>query len=205
MDDDIVLDFAVPERLVGIGVRQASKRLDLDHLLPHAEVLRREEALWPRLRGELLRRKTADEPVKTLLHGVAYWVQEVGPDYVYLRTDRGRGKSHRINADEIQDKNTEKYVGKRAAHIRLAGHSGLGKGVRTPSPSTATNHWYLNATRPQGPKPPRGGASYRRHKNFCHRHLDGRRIYEPTQGPYRFYIRRESSVIFSLLRGEYDP
>ncbi len=113
VDDDIVLDFAVPERLVGIGVRQASKRLDLDHLLPHAEVLRREEALWPRLRGELLRRKTADEPVKTLLHGVAYWVQEVGPDYVYLRTDRGRGKSHRINADEIQDKNTEKYVGKR--------------------------------------------------------------------------------------------
>lgn len=39
VDEDIVLDFDADERLVGIEVLDASKRLDLKHLLPDAEVL----------------------------------------------------------------------------------------------------------------------------------------------------------------------
>jgi len=38
VDEDIALDFDAQERLVGIEVLDASKRLDLKHLLPQAEI-----------------------------------------------------------------------------------------------------------------------------------------------------------------------
>ena len=40
LDHDIYLDFDADERLVGIEVLAASKRLDLKHLLTEAEVLK---------------------------------------------------------------------------------------------------------------------------------------------------------------------
>ena len=39
VDDDIILDFDIERRLVGIEVLDASKRLDLKHLLPQTQIL----------------------------------------------------------------------------------------------------------------------------------------------------------------------
>ena len=39
VDDDIALNFDDQERLVGVEVLAASKRLDLKHLLPQAQIL----------------------------------------------------------------------------------------------------------------------------------------------------------------------
>ena len=39
VDDDIALDFDEQERLMGIEILEASKRLDLDYMLPMAERL----------------------------------------------------------------------------------------------------------------------------------------------------------------------
>ncbi len=44
IDEDINLDFDAKMRLVGIEVLDASKRLDLKHLLPQAEILRQPKA-----------------------------------------------------------------------------------------------------------------------------------------------------------------
>jgi uncharacterized protein YuzE len=44
IDGDIALDFDVEERLVGVEVLEASKRLDLEHLLPFAELLGQKES-----------------------------------------------------------------------------------------------------------------------------------------------------------------
>ena len=43
VDDDIALNLDSKKRLVGIEVLDASKRLDLKHLLSHAEVLEKAE------------------------------------------------------------------------------------------------------------------------------------------------------------------
>ena len=43
VDDDIALNLDAKKRLVGIEVLDVSKRLDLKHLLPHAEVLEKAE------------------------------------------------------------------------------------------------------------------------------------------------------------------
>ena len=39
VEEDIALDFDADERLVGIEVLDASKRLDLKHLLPYTQML----------------------------------------------------------------------------------------------------------------------------------------------------------------------
>ena len=56
---------------------------------------------WAKTRIELLRRKAAGEPVRTPVRGVKNWIDEVGPDYVVVRsalTERPR----KITARQIE-------------------------------------------------------------------------------------------------------
>lgn len=87
VDGDINLDFDVAERLVGVEVLDASKRLDIDYLLPFLEIIGREEPGWRQLRVKLLRYKQAGTPVKTKTRGTKNWVEEVGRNHVSLRRD----------------------------------------------------------------------------------------------------------------------
>jgi len=43
---------------------------------------------WETLRAELMKRKEANEPVKTLVQGLPNWIEEVGEDYVVVRSER---------------------------------------------------------------------------------------------------------------------
>jgi len=86
VDHDIYLDFDEWGRLVGVEVLEASKRLDLNYLLPVAERLDERSLVWYKLRDELLRRKKAGEPVETLIQKIPNWIVEVGDDYVVVRS-----------------------------------------------------------------------------------------------------------------------
>lgn len=66
VDSDINLDFDVADRLMGIEVLDASKRLDLEYLLPYLEIIGREEPGWTKLRVKLLRYKQEGRPLLTL-------------------------------------------------------------------------------------------------------------------------------------------
>ena len=120
VDQDINLDFDVGNRLIGIEVLDASKRLDLEYLAPLIENIGRTEPGWPKLRRELLRRKHAGEPVKTRVRRIRNWVKEVGDDYVILLSEQSRqGHTRTITRDEIYDKDLEKHIGKRRIIIAL--------------------------------------------------------------------------------------
>jgi hypothetical protein len=43
---------------------------------------------WNEIRKELLRRKAAGEPVETLVYRVSNWIDEVGDEYVVVRSER---------------------------------------------------------------------------------------------------------------------
>ena len=102
IDDDIALNFDKADRLVGIEVLDASKRLDLGVLFPvdvskgssrlRTPTLRArvaEEPIdWDQLIEPLLARKEAGVPVRTLERGAKNWVEEVGEDYVVMRRDK---------------------------------------------------------------------------------------------------------------------
>jgi len=119
VNDDVYVDFDVQGRLVGVEVLDASKRLDLDYLLPVCEILGGEERRWHKLRVELLRRKQADLPVETVVQHVKNWIQEVGENYVVVRSER-TGKCRTITRQEIEDEDTEKYIIMRKSRIILA-------------------------------------------------------------------------------------
>ena len=99
VDDDIALNMDEQDRLVGIEVLDASKRLDLRHLLPvdaasgpNGAISPWEgpvtESLWDRLRLELTRRKEAGTPVETLDRHRKNWIEEVGDDYIIVRREK---------------------------------------------------------------------------------------------------------------------
>ena len=120
IDQDINLDVDVANRLIGIEVLDASKRLDLEYLAPLVENIGRTEPGWPKLRRELLRRKHAGEPVKTRVRRIRNWVKEVGDDYVILLSEKSRqGNTRTISRDEIYAKDLEKHIGKRRIIIAL--------------------------------------------------------------------------------------
>ena len=120
VDQDINLDVDVANRLIGIEVLDASKRLDLEYLAPLIENIGRIKPGWPKLRRELLRRKYAGEPVKTRVRRISNWVKEVGDDYVILLSEKSRqGNTRTITRDEIYDKDLEKHIGKRRIIIAL--------------------------------------------------------------------------------------
>ena len=120
VDQDINLDVDVVNRLIGIEVLDASKRLDLEYLAPLVENIGRIEPGWPKLRRELLRRKHAGEPVKTRVRRIRNWVKEVGDDYVILLSEKSRqGNTRTLTRDEIYDKDLEKHIGKRRIIVAL--------------------------------------------------------------------------------------
>ena len=99
VDDDIALNLDEEDRLVGIEVLDASKRLELSSLLPVEATSyvyepdsisqnSSEDSDWDKLKRELRRRKEAGVPVETLHRHWKNWVEEIGEDYVVVRRDR---------------------------------------------------------------------------------------------------------------------
>ena len=120
VDEDIALNFDGLKRLVGVEILDASKRTDLRYLLP-AEVagvrngtasydVNSDSALdggsWDTLRRELIRRKKAGIPVRTLKKHAVNWVEEVGQNYVVVRRDRS-GNKCTISRVEFEDGSEE--------------------------------------------------------------------------------------------------
>jgi uncharacterized protein YuzE len=116
IDEDIALDFDQFERLVGVEILGASKRTDLRYLLP-AEVAGVRDGIasyevgsapdldqgsWDTLRRELVRRKKARIPVRTLKKHAINWVDEVEQDHVVVRRDRS-GNRCTISRFEFQE------------------------------------------------------------------------------------------------------
>ena len=62
---------------------------------------RKESPPWEMLKAELIKRKAATEPVKTLVQGVPNWIDEVGDDYVVVRSER-TGRPRRITKGVIE-------------------------------------------------------------------------------------------------------
>jgi hypothetical protein len=60
---------------------------------------------WQRIRTELLRKRAAWEPLETPILHVQNWIDEVGDDYVVVRSER-TGRQRRIKANEIQGSST---------------------------------------------------------------------------------------------------
>lgn len=107
---DINLDFDMTHRLVGIEVLDASKRLDIEYLLPYLEIIGREKPGWTKLRVKLLRYKQGGTPVKTRDRSMKNWVEEVGRNHVSLRrATTGNvvtvGRADLENKDESWHKN----------------------------------------------------------------------------------------------------
>lgn len=115
VDGDINLDFDVAERLVGVEVLDASKRLDIDYLLPFLEIIGREEPGWHQLRAKLLRCKQSGAPVKTKTKGMKNWVEEVKTNHVSLRRDKA-GTIVRVTRVDLENKDNEWHK----HHRRLA-------------------------------------------------------------------------------------
>ena len=114
VDPDINLDFDTSGRLRGVEVLDASKRLNLDQLLPGAELLDDTSLRWHELRSELIRRKHAGEPIETPIYHVKNWIQEVGDDSVVLVSERSKSKTRRkVLRSEIEESDIEQFKGKR--------------------------------------------------------------------------------------------
>ena len=103
VDPDIYLDFDVVERLVGLEVLDASKRLDIEYLLPFLEIIGREEPGWTKLRVNLLRYKQAGTPVTTKDRGTKNWVEQVGRNHVSLRRET-TGNVVKVARDDLENK-----------------------------------------------------------------------------------------------------
>lgn len=106
VDEDIALNLDEQDRLIGIEILDASKRLDLRYLLPveivstpdsskyvsRAAVSEQKQNDWKKLRRELIQRKKASVPVETVVQHRKNWVEEVSEEYVVMR----RGKAGNI-------------------------------------------------------------------------------------------------------------
>ncbi len=107
VDDDIAVVFDESDRLVGIEVLDASKRLELPSLFPLevtgvAASSLSEDGAWDRLKHELLKRKAEGRPVKTLDRRSKSWVEEVGNHYIIVRRDT-TGNACEISRAEFED------------------------------------------------------------------------------------------------------
>ena len=133
VDDDIALNFDEMDRLVGIEVLDASKRLDLRSVLPvgvtkHSNdskslsptlSMALSKAHWDKLKRELIRRKEAGEPVETLEQHSKNWIEEVGEDYVVVRRDQ-KGNQCKITRSELEDGTRDSLRRKRKWSITCA-------------------------------------------------------------------------------------
>ena len=125
--NDVYMDFDEQGRLVGIEVLDASKLLDLTYLAPLLEKLDETSLLWHKLRRELVKGKRAGIPVETIVQHVKNWIEEVGDDYVVVRSER-TGKPRKITQAQIADKDLENHKkGFRSSIVRalrdLGGYS----------------------------------------------------------------------------------
>ena len=117
-DTDIYLDFDSGDRLVGIEVLDASKRLDLHYLAPLLYKLDEMGLRWHQLHRELLKRKREGMPVESSTTHAKNWIEEVGEDHVVVRSER-TGNSRKITRHEVEDRDVEKHVGKQRIILAL--------------------------------------------------------------------------------------
>ena len=129
VDDDIALDFDEAERLAGIEILDASKRLDLQSLFPieairytddqesvsqnHAEPRTSD---WDQLRHKLAQLKEEGRPVETLVQRKKNWVEEVSEDYVRVKRAE-TGNIAKITRDQFEKWPEEKLRRKRIRAI----------------------------------------------------------------------------------------
>ena len=118
VDTDIYLDFDSGDRLVGIEVLDASKRLDLDYLAPLLYKLDEMGLRWHQLHRELLKHKLEGVPVETPAKHEKNWIEEVGKDHVIVRSER-TGNSRQITRHEVEASDVEGHVGKRRIILAL--------------------------------------------------------------------------------------
>lgn len=106
IDEDIYLDFDEANRLVGVEVLAASRRLDINRLLPLLEIIGREEPGWLRLVVQLLRHKQESKPIFTRVQKRKNWVEEVGIDRVKIMRE-ATGNTVTITRQDLENKDTE--------------------------------------------------------------------------------------------------
>ena len=114
LTDDVYVDFDAHERLVGIEVLDASKRLDLQCLLPDMEIIGREEPGWLKLKIQLLRLKQSRQPVK-MKEATKCWVEDVEKSQVSLLREPA-GTIITITRDDLDNKDHQWHK----SHRRLA-------------------------------------------------------------------------------------
>lgn len=115
VDSDINLDFDVADRLMGIEVLDASKRLDLEYLLPYLEIIGREEPGWTKLRVKLLRYKQEGRPLLTLTQKKINRVEKIQNNAIWIRREES-GNIVKITRDDLDNKDEEWH----RSHQRLA-------------------------------------------------------------------------------------
>lgn len=99
---DLMLDFDVGERLVGVEVLDASMRLDLRHLRPHIEKLDGPYFRWSHFVLEMRDLLEQESPIdETQVHDKT-WVEEVGKGMVKIRSDK-TGESQEITRSQLED------------------------------------------------------------------------------------------------------
>ena len=116
IDEDIYLDFDEANRLVGVEVLAASRRLDINQLLPLLEIIGREEPGWRKLVVQLLRHKQECEPIFTKVQKKKNWVEEVGIDRVKIMRE-ATGNTVTITRQDLENKDTEWHRTKRRRAI----------------------------------------------------------------------------------------
>ena len=115
IDSDINLDFDENDRLVGIEVLDASKRLDLEQLLPYLEIIGREEPGRTTLRVKLLRYKQEGTPLHTRIQKKINWVEKIQRNAVWVKREES-GKVLKITREDLDNMDEEWH----RSHLRLA-------------------------------------------------------------------------------------
>ena len=116
IDEDIYLDFDETDRLVGVEVLSASRRLDISQLLPLLEINGREDSGWRKLVVQLLRHKQEGKPIFTRDKKMKNWVEEVGVDRVSIKRET-TGNTVIITRQDLENKDAEWHRTKRRRAI----------------------------------------------------------------------------------------
>ena len=103
LDRDIIMDFDAADRLVGVEVLDASRRLDIGDLLPSLEIIGREEPGWIKLKVKLLHYKQAGTPIDSPSQGKKNWIEDVGKNHISIRLEE-TGKVVKITRDDLDNK-----------------------------------------------------------------------------------------------------
>ncbi len=99
---DLMLDFDFNERLVGVEVLDASKRLDLKHLRQHIDKLDGPAFRWSHFVGETRDLLEQESPIKETETHEKTWVEDVGLDTVKIRSDK-TGEIRKITRQQLEE------------------------------------------------------------------------------------------------------